>query len=78
LIQETMEIRIEKVRPNSRLIYEESIIHELSEDIQARGLLEPITVELVEIWFCIIDGEKRWRACKKIGRPTITAIIILE
>lgn len=42
-----------------------------------RNIVESrITVELVEYWFQIVDGEKRWRACKKIGLTTISAIIL--
>jgi ParB family chromosome partitioning protein len=72
---EIREIRIDKIQPNYRLIYEEDIIIELVNDIKSNGLLEPITVELVEYCFRIVDGEKRWRACKRIGMTTVRAEI---
>jgi ParB family chromosome partitioning protein len=75
---EIREIRIDKIRPNHRLVFHESDIHNLCGDIRRRGLQEPIKVGLVEYCFEIIDGEKRWRACKKIGWQTIQAIIVEE
>ncbi len=73
---EIREIEINKIRPNYRLVFEEDVILRLCVDIRARGLHEPVMVEVVEYWFQIIDGEKRWRACKKIGWNTIKAIIV--
>ncbi len=67
ILTEIMEVEIDKIHPNRRLIYEQETIFRLCVDIQERGLLEPIEVEPVEYWFEIINGEKRWRACKKIG-----------
>ena len=78
MIAEIRELDIAKIHPNLRLIFDEDIILHLSEDIRSRGLQEAIVVELVECWFEIVDGEKRWRACKKIGLTTIKARILLE
>jgi ParB family chromosome partitioning protein len=69
------ELEINRIRPNYRLIYDEELILSLYDDIKARGLQEPIVVELVEYWFQIVDGEKRWRVCKKLGLNKIRAII---
>jgi ParB-like chromosome segregation protein Spo0J len=70
------ELEINRIRPNYRLVYEEEVILRLCDDIRAGGLQEPIVVELVEFWFRIIDGEKRWRAYKKLGLTKISAIIL--
>jgi len=70
------EIRIDKIHPNYRLVCDEESILCLCDDIACCGLREPIIVELVEFRFRIIDGEKRWRACKKLGQKTIRAIIV--
>ena len=78
VIEDIREIKIDKIRPNYRLVYEEDVILALCYDIRSRGLQEPIVVELVEYWFQIRDGEKRWRACKKIGFSTIKTIIYEE
>jgi ParB family chromosome partitioning protein len=74
---EIREVRIDKIHPNRRLIFEEDIILELCDDIRCRGLQEPIVVELVENYFQIVDGEKRWRACKKNGLDKVKVQIIL-
>ena len=70
------EIRVSAIRPNYRLVYGEDDILTLCLDIRRRGLQEPISVELVEYWFQIVDGEKRWRACKKIGLSRVRAEIV--
>jgi ParB family chromosome partitioning protein len=73
---EIRELGIDRIRPNYGLVFPEDIIHNLCGDITSRGLQEPITVALVEFSFEIIDGEKRWRACKKMGWPTIRAVVV--
>jgi len=73
---EIRKIEIDKIHPNYRLVYEADILLRLCDDIRSQGLQEPIVVELVEYWFEIVDGEKRWRACKKIGLNKIEAIIL--
>jgi len=73
---EIRQIRIDRIHPNYRLVFEEGVIQSLCGDIARSGLREPITVGLVEYCFEIIDGEKRWRACKKIGWETISAVIV--
>jgi len=71
---EIRQIRIDRIRPNYRLVYQEEDIR--CRDICSCDLCKPITVRLVEYCFEIIDGEKRWRACKKRGRKTISAVIV--
>ncbi|MBU2608493.1 MAG: ParB N-terminal domain-containing protein [Chloroflexi bacterium] len=73
---EIREIEIHRIRPNHRLVCQEKDIISLCEDIRLRGVQEPITVELVECWFQIVDGEKRWRACRKIGLNCIKTVIL--
>jgi len=76
VVREIRQVRIDKILPNRRLIFEEEIILHLCDDIRCNGLREPIVVEESGFYFLIIDGEKRWRACKKIGMLKITAEII--
>lgn len=76
MIGEIRDIRIDSICPNYRLVFEKDTILRLCSDIEFRGLQEPILVELVEYWFQILDGEKRWRACKKIGWKKIKAIVL--
>jgi len=75
-MEEIREIGIDKVRPNFRLVFEEEVILRLCADIRLRGLQEPIIVEMVEYWFRIVDGEKRWRACKRLGFRKVRAVIL--
>jgi ParB family transcriptional regulator, chromosome partitioning protein len=69
-------VKVEAIIPNRRSIFTVESIEQLIISIQKNGQIEPI-----EIWFTgedfrIIDGEKRWRACKKLGVPKIKAIIM--
>jgi ParB family chromosome partitioning protein len=74
--EDIREIKIDKIRPNYRLIYEETAILALCDDILYRGLQEPIVVERIGNWFRIVDGERRWRACKKLGLLKVKVRII--
>ncbi len=73
---EIREIELNKIHPNYRLVYTEDVILSLCNDIRSNGMREPVVVELVEYWFEIVDGEKRWRACKRIGLSKIRSIIL--
>jgi ParB family chromosome partitioning protein len=77
-LREIRQVRIDKIAPNLRLIFEEDSIIRLCDDIRCNGMTEPIIVEMIDDRFRIIDGEKRWRACKKIGMIEIKAQIILS
>tara|TARA_Y100000031_G_C7990224_1_gene278825 strand:+ start:16 stop:288 length:273 start_codon:yes stop_codon:yes gene_type:complete len=76
LIAETKELEINKIYPNYRLEYEDEVLPRLCDDIKLRGLQEPAAIDLVEYWFQVVDGEKRWRAYKKNGWNTIKVIIL--
>ena len=76
IVKEIRQVRIDKILPNRRLIFEEDTILRLCDDIRCNGMQEPIVVEMAGFYFQIIDGEKRWRACKKIGLTKIRAEII--
>lgn len=69
------EVSIEKVTPNGRMVFAEDAIDELTRDIRSRGQVEPIVVCLAGESFRILDGEKRWRACKKIGFKSVKVVI---
>jgi ParB family chromosome partitioning protein len=78
VVKEIRQIRIDKILPNRRIIFEEDIILGLCHDIRRNGMREPIIVETAGFLFQIVDGEKRWRACKKIGLTRIKAEIIFS
>lgn len=69
------QIALDRIRPNLRLVYSEDSVQAMVCDIQVNGLREPIELELVCYWFAIIDGEKRWRALKKLGKAAVPAIL---
>ena len=73
---EIREIRIEMITPNYRLVCEEEVILSLCADISHRGLQEPLVAELFGHRFRIVDGEKRWRACKRIGMARVRVRIV--
>lgn len=69
-------IKIEAIKPNRRCICEAESIEQLIISIRKIGQREPIKIWFTGEDFRIIDGEKRWRACKKIGLTKIKAIIL--
>jgi ParB family chromosome partitioning protein len=78
VVREIRQVRIDKILPNRRLIFEEDTILRLCDDIRCNGMRQPIIVEMLGFYFQIVDGEKRWRACKKNGLAEIKAEIILS
>lgn len=72
------EIPIEKIAPNPaqpRESFPKESIEELAESIKAQGLLQPIAVRGMGSTFQIIAGERRWRACSRLGMKTIPAVV---
>ena len=55
---------------------DDTLVAELAESIRQEGLLQPIVVRKNADKFQIIAGERRWRACRKLGLKTILARII--
>lgn len=63
--------RIDSIEPNRRLVVEKDVVEELVLSISRQGQLEPILIYQESTVFRIVDGEKRWRAIKRLGRLTI-------
>ena len=73
-----VEIEIEKIVPNRfqpRKTFDEDI-SELAESIRAHGVLQPITVRPLGEKYEIIMGERRYRACEKLGMNKIPCMIV--
>jgi len=68
-------IEISKIEPNCRFVFEKETIQELVRSLREEGQIEPIRVWFTGRCFRIADGEKRWRATRKLGVSTIHAII---
>lgn len=69
-------IKTEAIKPNRRCVCTLDSIEQLIDSIRVRGQLEPIKIWFTGEDFRIIDGEKRWRACKKLGFPRMKVIIM--
>ncbi len=60
----------------ARRSFDEAELDSLAESIRANGLLQPVTVRRLESGgYELVAGERRLRACKKLGMETIPAII---
>lgn len=68
------QIRVSRFQPRVR--FDEKALEELAASIQANGLIQPITVREVEDHYEIIAGERRWRACSKLGMETVPCYLL--
>ena len=71
-----IEVDVERIRPNLRLVYHSESIAWVCRSIQSRGQIEPIEVWFDGDGFRIWDGEKRWRACKILGITRVKVILV--
>ncbi|HEY8436204.1 MAG TPA: ParB/RepB/Spo0J family partition protein [Haloplasmataceae bacterium] len=73
---ETIDISLLKENPyQPRKRFDEDKIEELAQSIKEHGVLQPIIVKRSEIGYYIIAGERRVRACKRLGLTTIPAVV---
>ncbi|MDQ6840662.1 MAG: ParB/RepB/Spo0J family partition protein [Actinomycetota bacterium] len=75
-----VDIPVTDIRPNShqpRSHFDEESLVSLTASIRELGVLQPILVRTVEgtSSYELIAGERRWRAAKRAGLPTIPAIV---
>jgi ParB family chromosome partitioning protein len=74
-----IEIPVEHIAPNPhqpRVRIDPQALQELASSIQEHGLLQPIVVKRKnEQSYTVITGERRWRAARQAGIPTIPAIV---
>ena len=73
-----VELDIDDVLPNRfqpRIKFNEDSLDELANSIKDHGVIQPIVVRRLGSKYEIIAGERRYKACVKIGKPTIPAII---
>jgi ParB-like chromosome segregation protein Spo0J len=76
VINEVMNIGVDKIQPNFRALYNLEEIEQLMHSIEDCGQQEPITLWFGGHDFRILDGEKRWRACKRLGLTHMKAITV--
>jgi len=75
---ELKKLSVDEVRPNPyqpREKFDEKKLNELSDNIKAHGMIEPIVVTPKDGKYMIVAGERRWRASKKAGIEKIHAIV---
>ena len=77
-VGKVMLIPVENIKPNPnqpRKYFNEDKIAELSQSIKLNGLIQPIVVRQIEDGYEIIAGERRFRACKRLGYAAIAAVV---
>ncbi len=68
--------RIESNPEQPRLAFDEATLEELAASIREHGVLQPILVRPIgENHFQLIAGERRWRASRIAGMPSIPALV---
>ena len=79
-------IETNKIKPNPnqpRHTFSQDNLQELADSIREYGIIEPLVVTKIEkeietgtkVEYQLIAGERRWRAAKLLGLPTVPAII---
>lgn len=78
--EQIVEIDLEDLRKNPyqpRKKFDDEKIDELAQSIKEHGVLQPIIVTKIKdgIGYYIVAGERRFKACSKLGLKTIPAIV---
>ncbi|MDM5314478.1 nucleoid occlusion protein [Fictibacillus sp. b24] len=77
--EEVLQIPVQQIIPNRfqpRTVFIDERIEELSQTIEAHGIIQPIVVRGIgENQYELIAGERRWRAVQKLGWEKIPAIL---
>ncbi|MDR0273284.1 MAG: ParB/RepB/Spo0J family partition protein [Clostridiales bacterium] len=77
---EILHLPLETVKPNPyqpRRIFEPNALDELAESIKIYGVLQPVSVRLINgASYELIAGERRLRASRLAGKATIPAILV--
>lgn len=73
------EIPITEIRPNPqqpREYFDEEALAALADSIREVGILQPVLVRMGEAGgYELIAGERRWRAARRVGLPTVPAMV---
>ena len=73
-----LELPIQMVNPNPlqpRRAFDEDTLEGLTDSVRELGVLQPVLVRTVGDGYELIAGERRWRAAKRAGLPTIPAVV---
>ena len=72
------EIPLSSIKPNPyqpRTRMDQSELSDLASSMEASGLLQPVIVRPHDGGFELIAGERRWRAAKRAGLPSIPVVV---
>jgi ParB family chromosome partitioning protein len=72
------ELPIGAVQPNPlqpRRVFDEETLEGLTDSVRELGVLQPVLVRAKDDGYELIAGERRWRAAKRAGLPTIPAVV---
>ncbi|MFH1022405.1 MAG: HD domain-containing phosphohydrolase [Planctomycetota bacterium] len=78
-IEEIREIPLGEISPNPyqpRKFFDPDELTALADSIRTHGVIVPIIVRKVDSGYETIAGERRIRACRRLGRKTIPAIVL--
>ncbi|MGC2477794.1 MAG: ParB/RepB/Spo0J family partition protein [Candidatus Sulfotelmatobacter sp.] len=67
--------QIDRNPENPRLVFRSGEMEELLESIRRYGVQVPVSVYKEGRKYVLIDGERRWYCCQKLGKETIPALI---
>lgn len=74
-----LDVPVSAVEPNEhqpRTAFDEESLASLTASVREVGVLQPVLVrEIEEGRYQLIAGERRWRAAKRAGLPTLPAIV---
>ncbi len=75
---EVLHVEVARVRPNPfqpRRDFAPEELEELAASIREHGVLQPIVLREVEDGYELIAGERRLRACQRLGLATVPALV---
>ena len=73
-----MEVDVDQLTPNEqqpRLRMDDARLEELAASIKANGIIQPILVRRSGDRYCIIAGERRWRAAQRAGLTRVPVVV---
>jgi len=76
--EQTTMLPLSKIDPNvnqPRKKFDETALSELANSIRIHGVISPLIVVRTGDRYMIIAGERRYRACKKIGLTSVPVVI---
>ncbi len=73
-----MRLQLDEIRPNPnqpRKNFDEEGLDELAESIRQVGLIQPLVVRRVGEGYELVAGERRLRACKRLGMSEVPCLV---